>query len=84
MMAFKTLTHNLKANLKWLSYFEQIYSGAEDSSIGFYYLLLLDMFDAINLYAQYKKSLTYRSPDFRNFCSIKELINETTTVCSYW
>ena len=51
MMAFKTLTHNLKANLKWLSYFEQIYSGAEDSSIGFYYLLLLDMFDAINLYA---------------------------------
>ena len=35
MMAIKTLTCNLKANLD-MAAFEQIYSGAQDSSIGSY------------------------------------------------
>ena len=35
MMASKTLTYNLKANFDVVT-FEQIYSGAENSSIGFY------------------------------------------------
>ena len=35
----------------WLPYFEQIYSRDEDSSIGFYWVFLLDMFDVFDLYA---------------------------------
>ena len=37
-MAFKTLTYNLKANfdVTGLPYVKQNYSGAENSSIGFY------------------------------------------------
>ena len=80
MKAIKTLTCNLKANLDMIS-FEQIYSGAQDSSIGSYcfYVTCLMLSICMLIIKKFK----IPPSRFENFCAIKELINITTTVCSY-